>query len=101
MTHLYTLDAQHNILVTEDSAEWGTWFQDFDNRRVAQTKLGPVEVSTVFLGLDHRWLGGGPPLLFETMVFGGADEVCLRCSTWAEAEAQHAEVVASLDLSAR
>lgn len=33
------------------------------------------DVSTVWLGLDHR-VGDGPPLIFETMVFGeGSDEV--------------------------
>lgn len=31
-----------------------------------------IEVSTVFLGLNHRHLLNGPPLLFETMIFGGA-----------------------------
>lgn len=30
----------------------------------------PITVSTVFLWLDHGW-GGGPPILFETMIFGG------------------------------
>lgn len=30
-------------------------------------------VSTVFLGLDHQY-GEGPPLVFETMVFGYHDE---------------------------
>ena len=32
-----------------------------------------VTVSTVFLGLDHSF-GDGPPLLFETMIFGGAQD---------------------------
>jgi hypothetical protein len=29
-----------------------------------------IRVSTVFLGLDHAFRGG-PPVLWETMVFGG------------------------------
>jgi hypothetical protein len=33
---------------------------------------GNIGISTVFLGLDHRHFGDGPPLLFETMVFGGS-----------------------------
>lgn len=50
-------------------------------------------ISTVFLGLDHGW--GSLPLLFETMVFGGpCDGDQERCTTWKQAEAQHAEVVA-------
>ena len=48
-------------------------------------------VSTVFLGLDHSF-GGGPPLLFETMIFdGGEEEHCVRYSTWQQAEEGHKE----------
>lgn len=66
------------------------------DRHVAQTNVGPLHVSTVFLGLDHRLMGEGPPLLFETMIFPGdsSGEYQERCSTWDEAEAQHAEAVA-------
>jgi len=49
-------------------------------------------VSTVWLGLDHGY-GGGPPLIFETMVFGGAhDEDQWRYPTEVEALAGHAEI---------
>ncbi|WP_439372903.1 hypothetical protein [Bradyrhizobium sp. DASA03120] len=65
-----------------------------DPWRVAQTYIGDVHISTVFLGLDHRFFGDGPPLLFETMIFGGRlDEFQNRCATWDEAEAMHAEAV--------
>ena len=30
-----------------------------------------VHVSTVWLGLDHSFGFGGPPLIWETMIFGG------------------------------
>jgi len=33
--------------------------------------------STVYLGVDHGY-GGGSPVLWETMVFGGDDEECER-----------------------
>ena len=60
---------------------------------VGRTKRDGIMVSTVFLGLDHQY-GDGPPLLFETMIFGGIhDEFCERCSTWAQAEEQHALAV--------
>lgn len=46
-------------------------------KRVALTRVTSgsdpnveYRVSTVWLGLDHNW-GGGEPLLFETMSFGG------------------------------
>ena len=74
---------------------WAKWMATAD-RRVAWTDLGKVSVSTVFLGVDHRSLtmGPGPPLLFESLVFGGKlDGHTTRCSTWEEAEAQHAEMV--------
>jgi hypothetical protein len=78
-----------------------TWAREFEtmDRRVAETTVGDFWVSTVFLGLDHNWGHRGSPLLFETMVFPadkdtrGLDIHCERCSTWLEAEAQHARIV--------
>ena len=35
---------------------------------IEKTAVGPYQVSTVWMGLDHSW-GTGPPLIFETMVF--------------------------------
>lgn len=40
--------------------------------RVAFTEIAEgCEVSTVFIGLDHRFSDTGPPLVFETMAFWG------------------------------
>lgn len=85
-------DAREPVPV--DVEEWARMFEDMDRRRVAFTELVPGStVSTVFLGMNHAW-GHGPPLLFETMAFGpGADDEMRRYSTWAQAEAGHAEVV--------
>lgn len=48
-----------------------------------------VHVSTVFLGIDHGF-GFGPPVLFETMVFGNSNILeQRRASTLAEAIAWH------------
>ena len=59
------------------------------------TKIDDVVISTVFLGLDYRVSRRGPPLLFETRVFGGSlDRFQNRCATWDKAEAMHAEIVA-------
>ena len=33
-----------------------------------------IEVSSVFLGIDHNFYGTGHPVLYETMVFGGGGE---------------------------
>jgi hypothetical protein len=64
----YILDG-HTPVPVADVLTWGRWFETAD-RTVARTAVAAgVEVSTVFLGLDHHFTGHGPPLLFETMVF--------------------------------
>lgn len=57
--------------------EWARWFEadreagEAERRRVGWRTYGDgtVRVSTVFLGLDHDFLGTGPPILWETMIF--------------------------------
>ncbi|KKM23498.1 hypothetical protein LCGC14_1614530 [marine sediment metagenome] len=69
----YILDSNGNPVVEEDLLTWAKWLEDAaynGKRRVDETMIGDIRVSTVFLGLDHSF-GGGPPLIFETMVFGG------------------------------
>ena len=92
MNDRYILIGQTPV-VEPDLLTWGEWFQTAD-RVISRTEVGASVVSTVFLGLDHGW--GGRPLLFETMVFTDGDvegDFTRRCSTWLEAEAQHAAVV--------
>lgn len=81
-----------------DLLAWARWFETA-NRTVARTQLpGGVEVSTVFLGLDHNFADSGPPILFETMVFGGKmDQESSRYSTWEEAEAGHRAMVMKVE----
>jgi hypothetical protein len=87
MTDKYILEG-HEPVPCPDLITWGKWFQTAD-RHVAKTEIGDANVSTVFLGLNHQW-GSGPPLLFETMIFGGPHaDYQERCSTWNEAEAMH------------
>lgn len=63
-------------------------------RVVKQEMIDHVKVSTIFLGLDHQF-GDGPPLLFETMIFGGPHSgYQKRCSTLDQAEAQHEAAIA-------
>lgn len=64
-------------------------------RRVAYDEVGKMRVSTVFIGVDLRFEGSGPPLVFETTVFGGEhDGYQERYATWGEATAGHARAVA-------
>lgn len=71
---------------------WARWMESAD-RQVADAQIGDLRVSTVFLGLDHSH-GIGPPLLFETMVFGStANEELTRCTTYEQAVAMHNDMV--------
>lgn len=81
-----------------DMLKFDEFFSDIDKRRVAYTEISEdVHVSTVFLGLDHQW-GSGPPILFETMVFGGDfDEWQYRYATLEEAIAGHYKAVTMVD----
>lgn len=82
--------------------QWARWMElsRADNSfRVAETMVGDLWVSTVFLGLDHRFVGDGPPIVFETMVFSGEhgyDENMARYCTYDEALDGHNTLVASL-----
>ena len=82
-----------------DLMEWAMQF-DTSDRHVTQDEIADgVKVSTVFLGLDHRY-GDGPPLLFETLVFNGElDGEMVRYSTWDEAEIGHKEMVERVRLT--
>jgi hypothetical protein len=90
--------------------EWGEWLQHNDDKRsVAWTGNETKWVSTVFLGVDHRIWGKGPPILFETMAFvhqgrtmdfyGRGPELVpetldqARYSSWDDAETGHKAMV--------
>lgn len=88
----YTLDG-HTPIECDDVIAWATWFEKSD-RIVKQEDFSGIRVSTVFLGLDHSWGDNGPPLIFETMIFGGEhSDKQWRYSTWDQAEAGHKEAV--------
>lgn len=85
----YILDDDHRVVKTDNMSVWAV-FMSNKKRRVDYTDVGDVEISTVFLGLNHRYIGGGPPLLFETMIFGGEhDQYCYRYSSWDDAVVGH------------
>jgi hypothetical protein len=89
MFSLYILKDRKSVPV--DEPEWAQWFgAHHDERVVGRWDVAGTEVSTVFLGFDHQFRDG-PPLLFETMVFGphGTPPLVKRYSTWAEAEDGH------------
>lgn len=93
----YTLDEHGNAVQATDLHEWAAWFEAADRRVCRDLDEGDgdkrILVSTVFLGIDHRFFGEGPPILWETMVFGGLlDGEQNRYSSQEEAILGHQEM---------
>ena len=65
MSNHYRLEG-HKVVKTDLM----TWVKMFEKADRVVSKPKPRSLLNVFLGLDHQY-GNGPPLLFETMVFGG------------------------------
>lgn len=84
------------IIKCDDLLKWARWFEKAD-RQIAKNIIGIYRVSTVFLGIDHRFGMGKRALLFETMIFGGEfekdEEYQERCETYEEALAMHKHAV--------
>ena len=85
--HYYRLKADHSVEPVD--------FEEFMllpsqlGTPVGQTVVGEAHISTVFLGMDHNFLGPTPKI-FETMILGGRyDEWQWRYATWDEAVAGH------------
>lgn len=102
----YALNPDHSTRRLEGDAALTEWARSFErqDRHVAfnafgHEAIGTVHVSTVFLGVDHRWFDEGDPLIFETMIFapdggeGGLDGYTDRTSTWDQALIAHARAV--------
>lgn len=84
----WILNEKREPVKVADVLTWGKFFESAD-RVVKQEVIDDAKISTVFLGIDHNW-NDGPPVLFETMIFGGEhDGHQDRCSTWKQAERMH------------
>jgi hypothetical protein len=92
----YILDEHGEPVAENDLIKWGQWITSNQGQRIVkQEKIGRSKVSTVFLLLNHNYARHGPPVLWETMVFGGSlsDEQD-RCSGSREqAMAMHERMV--------
>jgi hypothetical protein len=98
MSHHYFLNEDHTYRPC-DLMEWANQIEDLwreNKKQVADEEINGKRVSTVWLGIDHNFLGGRP-LLFETMVFdgprGGSDIYMDRYTTWDEAVKGHQKAV--------
>jgi hypothetical protein len=107
----YTLGGEdgHTPVPCYSLTEWGKWLEVLEHRSLWITGNDVKWVSTVFLGLDHRHWGGGPPHVFETMAFVHTgrtmdlfgrgpepvpDTLCQkRYSSWDDAEIGHKAAV--------
>jgi hypothetical protein len=102
--YYYTVKPGGKVEPAEGLSAWAKWIEEVSNgkkkfeeggRIVAQTEVEvegkKVFVSTVFLGINHNFSAGRqPPVLFETMIFGGKhDEYQERYKTVEEAKKGH------------
>lgn len=94
MSVLYILDENQKPLLCENHLKWADWYRDRINNTdwiVGKQVKGDIEVSTVFLAIDHSHVGK-KPILYETMVFGADDDHCERYYTKEEALEGHARI---------
>jgi hypothetical protein len=90
VTHWMLIDGQ--AIPTTDVARFIEW-KRLNDPHIGDTQIGNIRISTVLLPIDHQF-GDGPPVIFETMVFGGPlnDEQERYC-TLAEARSGHEAMV--------
>lgn len=105
---MFILDENQSPILADSTLHWGRWMEDnLRNRHVGDDTIGNYRVSTVFLGLDHKFSDRGWPVLFETMVFrldengqrqlaaDDSDDLDMmqeRYTTWQLAEQGHARM---------
>jgi hypothetical protein len=73
MFDTYTLDKHGLAIPCPNPIKWAEWMEKHRMDSQLVESIAGIRVSTVFLGLNHRF-GDGEPLLWETMVFND-DEV--------------------------
>lgn len=97
MSDYYILNDDHTTKPVE-MMEWVVWAsRGRATSVVKQDTIGDARVSTVFLGLNHAYLGQGAPLIFETMIFGGPEDGYQdRYSTWDQALKGHQKAIDQL-----
>lgn len=102
MTIYYTLDENQQPVPCGSVMDYFRWHESMPESSnwyakktgagfsIARTKVGERDVSTVYLGMDHGF-DGGPPILWETMVFPGGEK-CERYATHQEAVHGHDQI---------
>ena len=89
------------VVEEPDLIKWAEWYEKHDSSMM-RTTVGNVRISTIFLGLDHSFTPASKPIVFETMVFGGAlDQKQWRYSSLSLALRGHDELVTKVKESRR
>ena len=97
MDNHYILNKHEPVLV-KNPLVWDAWFRTA-NRQIDKDKMGDIEITTIFLGVDDS-AESSPPLLFKTEVFGGElNGKTNLWSTWNQAEAGHRAMLMQVDQS--
>ena len=103
LSYHWILDDNHRP-VRAPLSVWGPWFEHLENRQVAETFTQTTCISTVFLGLNHKWAKRSP-LLFETTAsekeghrsplvdFLVHNDLSIRDATWDDAVTTHNTLV--------
>jgi hypothetical protein len=95
----YVLDKDGKAVPEADVTKWAQ-FMSSEGRIVQQNALPDgTAISTVFLGLDHHCGGRGPPVLWETKIFGGPRDG--YDERYSSLEAAHAGHQRALSLASR
>lgn len=85
-----------------EADEWSRLLGNDDYRCVGYDEVGPVRISTVWLGLDHDYGLTGRPLIFETLVRDSPlAEMGRRWSTETDAHIGHHEIVRQVERALR
>lgn len=91
----YILD-KDNKPVQCSTKEYCEWEEKNPNKKVVkQETINKTRISTVFLGLDHRF-NGKVPVLWETMIFSDDvdyDQYQNRYTTYEDALKGHEEIL--------
>jgi hypothetical protein len=91
----YILDASGNPIPVTNASQMDEFWQS--DRHIGNTERDGIQVSTVFLGLNHSFGHIGPPVLWETMIFGSEfDGEQERYTSRSAALAGHAAWVAKV-----
>ena len=95
----YMLVDKKPVAISSEEFMSSPWLMSIRARRIAETFISEVHISTVFLSIDHSW-GDGPPVLFETMIFGGKhDNWQTRSTSYEGAMKNHVEAVEMVESS--